>query len=361
MFYFLVTFAIMAVSILLIYRVTRFFGLQVERWALILCAVMAVGVNFASIVLSSILTLDHLLVIIGLVLIAAALVTVFNEYLLRRHGPVLAGLDVSLEGDGFLLAEGEAEPLPEPGPAGAPLRETADEGLSTLSPVVAAMAPPAPLEDEPEPSLDPPLAPQEAPAAPSPLEEEGAEMAPMDGGAGTDLAAALAAMGAAVPAEAPEAAPLPEGPAAAALSEEKTVPIGLELARLQSLDDYLDYAVAQSGKGCFSHAILAYQQALEKFREDPYVPFIIIEMGNIYKELGAYGDAIGVYRGALRLPQIKEQESIKADFKKNIAYLNTVLQVLTRHREPALPFRKIPPDYQREIEEIIAAELSGKN
>jgi len=36
--YFLITFAIMAVSILLIYRAARFLGLQVECWALILCA-----------------------------------------------------------------------------------------------------------------------------------------------------------------------------------------------------------------------------------------------------------------------------------------------------------------------------------
>ena len=77
--YFLITFAIMAVSILLIYRAACFFGLQVDRWALILCAVMAVGVNFASIYLSNILTLDHLMVVITLVLVSAALVTLFNE------------------------------------------------------------------------------------------------------------------------------------------------------------------------------------------------------------------------------------------------------------------------------------------
>ena len=69
----------MAVSILLIYRAARFLGLQVERWALILCAVMAVGVNFAAIYLSNLLILDHLMVVVVLVLISAALVTLFNE------------------------------------------------------------------------------------------------------------------------------------------------------------------------------------------------------------------------------------------------------------------------------------------
>ena len=88
----------MAVSLLLIYRGARFFGLQVDRRALVLCAFMAVGVNFASIFLSNVLTLDHLLVIIGLVLLAAALVTIFNEYLLRHQTAALVGVDAPLSG-----------------------------------------------------------------------------------------------------------------------------------------------------------------------------------------------------------------------------------------------------------------------
>ena len=105
MLYFLITFAIMAVSILLIYRAARFLGLQVERWALILCAVMAVGVNFAAIYLSNLLILDHLMVVVVLVLISAALVTLFNEYLLRRHAPVLAGEEGRLSEDALFEEE----------------------------------------------------------------------------------------------------------------------------------------------------------------------------------------------------------------------------------------------------------------
>ena len=552
--YFLITFAIMAVSILLIYRAAGFLGLQVERWALILCAVMAVGVNFAAIYLSNLLILDHLMVVVVLVLISAALVTLFNEYLLRRHAPVLAGEEGRLSEDALfeeeengVVAEGasaallpvafaEAVCLAGGGQdivrssarkkarrhkrktssreAAAKLLAggraaigglTAEESAMTPSArgkgdertdpsgKTAALLPPteetakgSPPVIEEASALKSSVAPKEesrtAPAV-SVVDSPGSEAGRLSDGRpvvgaedslGTpqrdkeslpgvepvspglsgqsssskastaafpvpphddDLVSAAASAAAeertlaepirseAAAAEDTPSEPLlahvaalppasdsfrsvrpagknrgPKGqyggkrrppfkgktgagglgtgkmaaprwtpPADTVSTAEgkqrvpfKTPPIGLELARLRTLDDYLDYAFKKRAEGCVSGAILAYHQALGKFRSDPYAPFIVMELGNIYKESGDYAEAVSAYHSALRLAAVKEQSGMAEEFQKNIAYLNTVLHILTRHRIPNTPFSQIPPDYRREIENAFAVRWSEK-
>lgn len=554
MLYFLITFAIMAVSILLIYRAAGFLGLQVERWALILCAVMAVGVNFAAIYLSNLLILDHLMVVVVLVLISAALVTLFNEYLLRRHAPVLAGEEGRLSEDALfeeeengVVAEGasaallpvafaEAVCLAGGGQdivrssarkkarrhkrktssreAAAKLLAggraaigglTAEESAMTPSArgkgdertdpsgKTAALLPPteetakgSPPVIEEASALKSSVAPKEesrtAPAV-SVVDSPGSEAGRLSDGRpvvgaedslGTpqrdkeslpgvepvspglsgqsssskastaafpvpshddDLVSAAASAAAeertlaepirseAAAAEDTPSEPFlghvaalppasdsfrsvrpagknrgPKGqyggkrrlpfkgktgigglgtgkmaapkwtpPADTVSTAEgkqrvsfKTPPIGLELARLRTLDDYLDYAFKKRAEGCVSGAILAYHQALGKFRSDPYAPFIVMELGNIYKESGDYAEAVSAYHSALRLAAVKEQSGMAEEFQKNIAYLNTVLHILTRHRIPNTPFSQIPPDYRREIENAFAVRWSEK-
>lgn len=554
MLYFLITFAIMAVSILLIYRAARFLGLQVERWALILCAVMAVGVNFAAIYLSNLLILDHLMVVVVLVVISAALVTLFNEYLLRRHVPVLAGEEGRLSEDALfeeeengVVAEGASAALlpvvfaeavclagggqdiarrPARKKARRHKRKTSSReaaaklltgsraAIGGLSVGESAMTPPArskgdertdpsekpvallpPTEEtakgsppvtEEASALKSSVAPKEesrtAPAVSvvdSPESEAGrlSDGRPVVGAEDSlgipqrdkeslpgvepvspglsgqsssskastaafpapphddDLVSAAASAAAeertlaepirseAAAAEDAPSEPLlahvaalpptsdsfrsvrpagknrgPKGqyggkrrspvkgktgagglgtgkmaapkwtpPADTVSTAEgkqrvpfKTPPIGLELARLRTLDDYLDYAFKKRAEGCVSGAILAYHQALGKFRSDPYAPFIVMELGNIYKESGDYAEAVSAYHSALRLAAVKEQSGMAEEFQKNIAYLNTVLHILTRHRIPNTPFSQIPPDYRREIENAFAVRWSEK-
>ncbi len=554
MLYFLITFAIMAVSILLIYRAARFLGLQVERWALILCAVMAVGVNFAAIYLSNLLILDHLMVVVVLVLISAALVTLFNEYLLRRHAPVLAGEEgrlsedalfeeeengvvaegasaallpvvfaeaVCLAGGGQDIARSSARKKARRHKRKTSSREAAAKllsggraaiggltaGESAMTPSArgkgdertdpsektAALLPPteenakgsppvieeasalkssvAPKEESrtapavsvvdspaseagrlsdgrpvvgPEDSLGPPQRDKESllgvePVSPGLSGQSSSSKAlmaalpvPPHDDALVSAAASAAAeertlaepirSEAAAAEDAPSepllahvaalppasdsfrsvrpagknrgpkgqyggkrrapvkgktgagglgtgkmAAPKWTPPADTVSTAEgkqsapfKTPPIGLELARLRTLDDYLDYAFKKRAEGCVSGAILAYHQALGKFRSDPYAPFIVMELGNIYKESGDYAEAVSAYHSALRLAAVKEQSGMAEEFQKNIAYLNTVLHILTRHRIPNTPFSQIPPDYRREIENAFAVRWSEK-
>lgn len=557
--YFLITFAIMAVSILLIYRAARFLGLQVERWALILCAVMAVGVNFAAIYLSNLLILDHLMVVVVLVLISAALVTLFNEYLLRRHAPILAGAAGPLseealfvEEENGVVAEGASALLPvvlteavclasdgqdtvrrparkkarrhkrktssreaaakllaggraaiggltagesamtpsargkdderaDPSEKTAALLPPTEETAKGSPPVIeeasalkssvapkeeSRTAPAVSAVDSPEseagrlsdgrpvvgaedslgtpqrekeslPGVEPvspglsgqssspkastaafPVPPHDddlvsAPASAAAEERPAAEERTLAEPIRSEAAAAedapseplLAHVAALPPASdsfrsvrpagknrGPKgqyggkrrppfkgkagvgglgtgkmAAPRWTPPADTVSTAEgkprvpfKTPPIGLELARLRTLDDYLDYAFKKRAEGCVSGAILAYHQALGKFRSDPYAPFIVMELGNIYKESGDYAEAVSAYHSALRLAAVKEQSGMAEEFQKNIAYLNTVLHILTRHRIPNTPFSQIPPDYRREIENAFAVRWSEK-
>ena len=84
MTFILVTGSIMAVSIFLIYHLCRFIGIEMKWLSLVLCAVMAFLVNAVAISMSPFLDRSHYLRLGVLVIAAAAIVTLFNEHLLRR-------------------------------------------------------------------------------------------------------------------------------------------------------------------------------------------------------------------------------------------------------------------------------------
>ena len=85
MIFLLTTGSIMAISIFLIYRLCRFFHIDMKYSSLLLCAVLAFVVNGAAIIMSPFLDKAHYLRLGLLVVVAAALVTFYNERLLRRE------------------------------------------------------------------------------------------------------------------------------------------------------------------------------------------------------------------------------------------------------------------------------------
>ena len=121
-------------------------------------------------------------------------------------------------------------------------------------------------------------------------------------------------------------------------------------SHLDSLDDILDYAYAQRSKGDLNQAILAYQKALDRYRNDDYAPFIAIDLGNIYKEQAAYSKVIKTYEEALKLPSVMRNAENRREFNKNLTYMKIVQSVLLRHRALTMPFSKIPKQYLQEVE-----------
>ena len=121
-------------------------------------------------------------------------------------------------------------------------------------------------------------------------------------------------------------------------------------AHIDSLDDILDYAYSQKAKGDLNQAILAYQKALDRYKNDDYAPFIAIDLGNIYKEQAAYTKVIKTYEEALKLPVVMRNADTRKEFEKNLNYMRIVQAVLVRHRALTMPFSKIPKQYLQEVE-----------
>ena len=141
----------------------------------------------------------------------------------------------------------------------------------------------------------------------------------------------------------------PEEPAKPVAAPD-TPPAGIDLSQFHSLDDILDYAYEQKSQKHPENAILAYKEALEKYQDDAYAPFIVIDLGNIYKEKAAYDEAIRTYEDALSLPIIANDAATLEKFHENLSYLRTVQHILSKHNSLRTPFQDIPAGYLKEIE-----------
>ncbi len=290
------------------------------------------------------------------------------------------------------------EDAPTPAPAAAPsvpaLQETAEMTTpkpeaepETASGTEAQLLPP-----EQKPVLVPASkgarASAPTPAAPAAV-PEAADAAP-DASAAPDMPAPVAASARALPTEARTApepahsadtppvadAPAKEPPAAAGTAfappPAKAAPprhtifsrrpadaaFADELAALSSLDAFLDYAYAAQQRREFPRALAAYREALRQYTDDPYVPYLFIDLGNLCKQQARYEDCIEVYREGLRLPIIAGNEAMAEEFRKNLLYLCLVYNILKKHQALATPFSEIPQTYRAEIETAYQAKLA---
>lgn len=471
MTFFVITVSIMAVSILLIYKLCRFFGLELKWISLVLCAILAFVVNGATIMLSPFLTQDHYVRLAALVLVSAALVTLINEYLLKRdHRTELASAggpaisieepeDTPEEEAQELLAAStneaeelsrrlmeamkannpteQARPAEEPQPEAENSAESQSAAAETKVESAAAVVEDAALETAEQPSAEEntattettetsqaapgeestetagtPAAKEEAAApaeeTPSPVEEATApsEAVPEEAAAPDlpkeDAAEKPAAEDSAtaepqqeqpaeetpvaeppqeqeepLPEEAaspaapvqelpePEAAapepPTEETPAQAEPSQEdspteepETMDLSLEdtdetVASLGSLDELLDYAYSHKESDP-NAAISAYRAAIDRYPDDSYAPFLIIELAGLYKERASYHEAINLYAESLGLPIIAGDDAMMQEFSKTLRYLGTVQDILNKHQALATPFSKLTPEILGEIE-----------
>ena len=119
-----------------------------------------------------------------------------------------------------------------------------------------------------------------------------------------------------------EVAEKPETTAEAQQAEEAPVPTLPE--GLDSMDALLDFAFAQTGAGAYELALLAYNTALEQYRNDDYAPFIIIDMVNLYKSQGRYQEAIDCVHNAMDIPAIQESPAYQQNFQNYLAQLKSI-------------------------------------
>ena len=301
----------MAVSIFLTYKLCHFLNIEIKWSSLVLCAVMAFIVNGAAISMSPFLDRAHYLRLGILVITAAAAVTIFNERLLRREEAV-AGNYTSLATE--ILA-------PEDMPAPPPEEKKAAETPS-----------PAPADGETATPAEPAVAARLA------AKQEAEEA--------VRAAEALAAEKAAAEKAAAEKAAAEKAAAEKAAHQQE---LQAKLGSMNSLDDILDFAYAAKDQQP-QDAIFAYQEAIARFSDDDYMPFLIIELGNLYKEQADYRGAVATYAKAMHLPIIADNDAMRQEFAKNIRYLGVVQDILAKHSALSTPFPQIPGSIMQEIE-----------
>lgn len=310
----LVTLGIMGVSIFLIYKLTNHFGFRMKYRSLILCAFMAFLVNVAAISMSPYLTQAHYIRLAFLVIASAAVVTVYNERLVCHEKMSLASADdeqlfAGAAMPALAIVDENAGPEPQKtaqNPPPSRLHEespAAEKSGKTADTLIETPEAKAEQKHKPEAKVEPKHKP-EAKAEPKHKQPE---------------------------------------------AKAKASP-AMDFSRFHSLDDILDYAFEQKSKHRIDQAILAYKGALDKYQDDPYAPFIVIDLGNIYKEKAAYSDAVRTYEDALFLPVIANDAATSEKFKENLSYLRTVQYILSKHNSLQTPFQKIPADYLKEIE-----------
>ena len=337
----LITGSIMAVSIFLIYKLCHFFSIEIKWSSLVFCAVMAFIVNGAAISMSPFLDRAHYLRLGILVITAAAAVTIFNERLLRREEAV-AGNYTSLATEILAPEDMPAPPPEEKLAAETPSPAPADgETATPADPAVAARLA-AKQEAEEAVRAAEALAAEKAAAEKAAAEKAAAEKAAAEKAAAEKAAAEKAA---AEKAAAEKAAAEKAAAEKAAHQQE----LQAKLGSMNSLDDILDFAYAAKDQQP-QDAIFAYQEAIARFSDDDYMPFLIIELGNLYKEQADYRGAVATYAKAMHLPIIADNDAMRQEFAKNIRYLGIVQDILAKHSALSTPFPQIPGSIMQEIE-----------
>lgn len=349
----------MAASILFLHRIAIFFDCPIKYKPLILCAVMAFLVNFATLNISSFLTATHYAIILIFVLAASLGVTFYNARLLKKE---------RLTASADIRGEPEAEEAGE---------TAADKTTADEVDAVEETAEEAADEDEAAEATAEEVEAAEATAEEAASETE-ADEATAEEPADEDKAAETTAEEAAnevdeAEATAEEAAD--ENEAAEATAEEAVDEEDLDLepavlpseeerrrakdelkelteavSRLHSMDDYLDYADKESREHRPRRAVFAYKQALGLYWNDDYAPFIAINLGNTYKEMGDYEAASETYEAALALPATQKSVAMQQEFHRSVGYLRTVQHILASHGIAHTPFAQIPPEVSAEIE-----------
>lgn len=375
MIFLLTTGSIMAISIFLIYRLCRFFHIDMKYSSLLLCAVLAFVVNGAAIIMSPFLDKAHYLRLGLLVVVAAALVTFYNERLLRREEAAAKTEPVIDEPDEVLAASPAVTANPS-----SEQTVTTDATASKLNQKQTIDSnPKTAITAESKPAAEQISAPK---ATNETLTKDKTQFMPAESSvtpvtakadmADTLITVASEPMAAKVPVtmKADTADTLPENKAAvvepisiaATAKDTVTLTTAIEsyaaaVAKLENLDDLLDYAYDHQAS-LPQAAICAYKRAIEQYPNDDYMPFLIIELGNLYKNQADYHSTISIYAKALKMPVIAQNDATRQEFVKNLRYLGIVQDILSKHNALSTPFAEIPAAIMQEIEQVFQKRLA---
>lgn len=119
----------------------------------------------------------------------------------------------------------------------------------------------------------------------------------------------------------------------------------------EELDDLLESAFINKERQDYNAAFNAFNRALTLYPNSDAAPFLIVELGNILKNRGAYDDAIKVFLDGRALSQAKNDKIMEQEFVSTIAYLRIIKNVLLQNRLGCTPFFEIPSQILAQIDE----------
>ena len=330
----LLTAGIMGIALFLLARLAKRAGIRIAGRALALAECFAIAIALGIPFVAPFLTEGYYVKLAAMTIGAAVLVTAYNAYLCKKEPEAESESDAdaretladrmraAIGPDHFKWERPRKEPVPEPVEDVAPA--LADEPQSDEKP--APPATPAPVKEPPKIELPGPGPAPETMDEPEVVEEPNVIEEPP----------------APEPEPVPEPEPIPEPDPFDAITA--------EIAELQTLDDFLDYADAAQKRGDLARATTAYANAVDRFVDDPYIIYLYMDLGNLLKQQARYADCINVYHAALSIPILAENPAIAREFEHGIRYLGIVQAVLRHHHAEDTPFGDIPDAIRAEIE-----------
>ena len=285
MIFFIIAASVMSLLIVSIHRLARHFGCELPLSSLVLCGLCAMVINFVIISVTPFLTKSYYYTAGAMITFAAFGTTCYNKYWLHRK--------LRLAGPASLPAMPQEQ-----------VQETQE--IIQAEPVPAADMLPDEAQDEPAPSDDVPQAEHDEPVltADVPQKEHGEPAIPQE------IPSALPEE-AAIPVNEPVPMPVETD---VETDQDADDELAATLAAMTTMDQLLDFAFEHNMQKDHPVALTAYMEALARYREDSYAPFIVVSIANIHKELGNYQAAIDSIQAAMDLPALLESESIRKQF-----------------------------------------------
>ena len=286
-------------------------------------------INFVIISVTPFLTKSYYYTAGAMITFAAFGTTCYNKYWLHRK--------LRLAGPASLPAIPQEQ-----------VQETQE--IIQAEPVPAADMLPDEAQDEPAPSDDVPQMEHDEPVltADVPQKEHGEPAIPQE------IPSALPEE-AAIPVNEPVPMPVETD---VETDQDADDELAATLAAMTTMDQLLDFAFEHNMQKDHPVALTAYMEALARYREDSYAPFIVVSIANIHKELGNYQAAIDSIQSAMDLPALLESASIRKQFEDTRLYLAATQKVLHKAGLGNISFKDIPKEYMSQIESIYNSRKS---
>ncbi len=121
-------------------------------------------------------------------------------------------------------------------------------------------------------------------------------------------------------------------------------------SKCDSLDELMDIAFSLKERGNYNQALYAFYQALKMYSNNEAAPLLVIEIGNILKNKGAYDDAVNIFAEGRNLPVLKDDHLLEQEFVNTIAYLRIVKNSLLAQHYGVIPYGDIPAAVLKQID-----------